>query len=305
MWGSRIVNELDDIASHNSVGANVTMAPNNSGMNPTPEVRLSSGRVSLRDFPRFSGAKVDEFFEKLELQMTLSDVPQELKRTLLPGLLDGEAKAWYRGLGRSGGIQEYDELKRELSEAFPQCGNRNARIAKFYSAKQRRGEKPTSFIAELAGEVEGLGLRMSEIEVVEHIVYRLEPRARDYIELRDPQTRGQLYKVARKYEERKRDEERWDREREPEIPRTPNVEWRMPQPRRWGQEQWRGEQGAGNSPRYQSHGNNRVVERSPQGNFNRYQGPRDRESQRMQIRRMSSPSRGQDRRQQNFRRDLN
>ncbi|GFW92711.1 uncharacterized protein TNCV_1735041 [Trichonephila clavipes] len=87
-------------------------------------------------------------------------------------------------------------------ESFPIVRNKAELEARLFAFYQTRGQAPTDFIYDLLKIEKVLKLEMTEQNLIEHIVNRLEPQVLDYVEVRNSITRSQLLQVVSKLEDR-------------------------------------------------------------------------------------------------------
>ncbi|GFT43041.1 uncharacterized protein TNCV_3768841 [Trichonephila clavipes] len=92
----------------------------------------------------------------------------------------------------------------QLNFLNPECRGRLRKDlkVKFYSERKSRGQEPTDFIYYFLKVYKKLGLKISEEELVDHTLTRLEPQVQDYVEVRNPTTTVKLLQVISKFEER-------------------------------------------------------------------------------------------------------
>ncbi|GFX48322.1 uncharacterized protein TNCV_4613211 [Trichonephila clavipes] len=170
-----------------------------------PENRVGS---SFRIIPEqyFSGVEnIDDFLENIDHNLAYYEMPAQLACAYLKGHLKGRALDWFEVLGyrvNEDKTTDYAHLKQALSEQFPVVRNRSELETRFYSSSQRRDQQPSDFIYELLKIHKVLKLEMSEENLIDHVVSRLEPQILDYVEVRHPRNTANLLQIVDKYEER-------------------------------------------------------------------------------------------------------
>ncbi|GFS65924.1 uncharacterized protein TNCV_2509761 [Trichonephila clavipes] len=170
-----------------------------------PENRVES---SFRIIPEqyFSGIEnIDDFLENIDHNLAYYEIPAQLACAYLKGHLKGRALDWFEVLGYrviEDKTTDYAHLKQALSEQFPVVRNRSELETRFYSSSQRRDQQPSDFIYELLKIHKILKLEMSEEQLIDHVVSRLEPQILDYVEVRHPRNTANLLQIVDKYEER-------------------------------------------------------------------------------------------------------
>ncbi|GFT39770.1 uncharacterized protein TNCV_4869401 [Trichonephila clavipes] len=123
----------------------------------------------------------------------------------LKGHLTRRAKDWYDVLGYAlvqGEETDYDQLKQALKESFLVVRNKAELKARFFASYQNRNLTPVDFVYEVLKLQKALMLKMTELNLIQHIVSRLEPQVQDYVEIRNPNTRDQWLQVTSELEER-------------------------------------------------------------------------------------------------------
>ncbi|GFU99246.1 uncharacterized protein TNCV_795861 [Trichonephila clavipes] len=146
-----------------------------------PEMRNARGFNVLPEVYFFWSENVTEFFEGIDNQIKLLEIPSDLSCAYLKGHLLGRALDWYQIFGSAlvqNTAMDFTQLKAALSKAFPAIQNRKDL------------------------ETQKLELGMSEKDLVDHTLVRLEPQVQDYVEVRNPQNTIQLLEVLAKFEER-------------------------------------------------------------------------------------------------------
>ncbi|GFT90582.1 uncharacterized protein TNCV_2729281 [Trichonephila clavipes] len=121
----------------------------------------------------FSGSEnVIEFFEGIDNQIKLLDIPSDLSCAYLKGHLPGTAQDWYQIFGSAlvqNTATDFTQLKAALSKAFPAIQNRKDLETRFYASQQRQNQEPTDFVYDLLKLHKKLELGMSEKALVDHI----------------------------------------------------------------------------------------------------------------------------------------
>ncbi|GFX95921.1 uncharacterized protein TNCV_2085011 [Trichonephila clavipes] len=147
----------------------------------------------------------NDFLENIDHNLAYYEIPAQLACAYLKGHLKGRALDWFEVLGYrviEDKTTDYAHLKQALSEQFPVVRNRSELETRFYSSSQRRDQQPSDFIYELLKIHKILKLDMSEENLIDHVVSRLEPQILDYVEVRHPRNTDNLLQIVDKYEER-------------------------------------------------------------------------------------------------------
>ncbi|GFV79469.1 uncharacterized protein TNCV_279251 [Trichonephila clavipes] len=259
----------------------VTQGGHHSGsQRVNPEFRVGS---NFRIIPEqyFSGVEnVVEFLENMDNNLTYYEIPTQLACAYLKGHLTGRAIDWFEVLAYrvvEDKATDYAHLKQALSEQFPVVRNRSELETRFYSSSQKHNQKSSDFVYDLLKIHKILKLEMTEEQLIDHIISRLEPQILDYVEVRNPQTTSNLLQIIDKYEERflnrKIRGSSWESR---DI--QPNENNRFPNRNR--QENWR-----------ETRGNNRYVDNSrPWREFNRFESQGVVDNQRFDGRRRGGQS---------------
>ncbi|GFU55556.1 uncharacterized protein TNCV_4339511 [Trichonephila clavipes] len=133
------------------------------------------------------------------------EIPASLACAYLKGHLRGRTKFLYEVLGYAlvqGEETDFEQLRQALMESFPIVRNKAELEARFFASYQTKGQAPMDFIYNLLKIQKVLKLEMTEQNLVEYIVNRLEPQVLDYVEFRNPTSRSLLLEVVSKFEER-------------------------------------------------------------------------------------------------------
>ncbi|GFS78992.1 uncharacterized protein TNCV_4342221 [Trichonephila clavipes] len=109
-------------------------------------------------------------------------IPTQLACAYLKGHLTGRALDWFEVLGYrvvEDKETDYVQLKQALSEQFPVVRNRSELETRFYSSSQKINQKLSDFVYDLLKIHKILKLEMTEEELIDHIIRRLEPQILD------------------------------------------------------------------------------------------------------------------------------
>ncbi|GFW24734.1 retrovirus-related Pol polyprotein from transposon 297 [Trichonephila clavipes] len=78
---------------------------------------------------------------------------------------------------------DFDQLKQGLKESFPVVRNKAELEARFSASYQTGHEALVDFVYELLKFQKALKLEMTELNLIQHIVSRLEPQVQDFVEV--------------------------------------------------------------------------------------------------------------------------
>ncbi|GFV18855.1 uncharacterized protein TNCV_4757421 [Trichonephila clavipes] len=154
----------------------------------------------------FSGMdNVAEFLENIDNNLTYYEIPTQLACAYLKGHLTGKALDWFEVLGYrvlEDKATDYAHLKLALTEQFPVVRNRSELETSFFASCQKNNQTPSDFVYDFLKIHKILKIEMTEENLIDHVISRLEPQILDYVEVRHPQTTSNILQIIDKYEER-------------------------------------------------------------------------------------------------------